>query len=297
MLNYATIAAELGYLTSPPGTLVDIEDVVKLPNNQVCVITTGSQGEPMSALTRMAAGDHRRLEIQAGDTVIISANPIPGNEKSISRTVDQLFRLGANVIHGSANQVHVSGHANQEELKLMLNLVKPKYFLPVHGDYRMQVKHGLLAEQLGIVKENIFIAENGSVIEFTRHGASQVGKVQAGRVLIDGLGVGDVGNVVLRDRKQLSQDGIFIVVMTLNHLTGDIVAGPDIVTRGFVYVRESEIMLDEAKDRIRKAAEKCLCNGMTEWSLVKNQIKDVLGKYLYEKTKRRPMIMPIIQEI
>jgi ribonuclease J len=297
MLNYASIAAELGYLNAPPGTLLDVEEIVKLPNNQVVIIMTGSQGEPMSALTRIASGDHRRLEIQAGDTVIISANPIPGNEKSITRTVDQLFRLGANVIHGSANQVHVSGHANQEELKLMINMVKPTYFLPVHGEYRMQVKHGLLAEQLGVRKENIFIAENGSVLEFTKHGASITGKVQAGRVLIDGLGVGDVGNIVLRDRRQLSNDGIFIIVMTLNHLTGDIVAGPDIVTRGFVYVRESEFMLDEAKEKIRVSAEKCLSNGMTEWAYLKNQIKDDLAKHLYEKTKRRPMILPIIQEI
>jgi ribonuclease J len=297
MVNYASIAAELGYLTSPPGTLVDVDEIVKLPNNRVCIITTGSQGEPMSALTRMAAGDHRRLEIQAGDTVVISANPIPGNEKSISRTVDQLFRLGANVIHGSANQVHVSGHGNQEELKLMLNMVKPKYFLPVHGEYRMQVKHGLLAEQIGIPKENIFIAENGSVLEFSRHGAAIAGRVQAGRVLIDGLGVGDVGNVVLRDRKQLSQDGLFIVVMTLNHLTGDIVAGPDIVTRGFVYVRESEPMLEMAREKIIQTAEKNLGNGISGWALLKNQIREELGKHLYEKTKRRPMILPIIQEI
>jgi ribonuclease J len=297
MLNYATIAAELGYLVAPPGTLVDVDEIVKLPNNQVCIITTGSQGEPMSALTRMAAGDHRRLEIKSGDTVIISANPIPGNEKSISRTIDQLFRLGANVIHGSASQVHVSGHGNQEELKLMLNMVKPKYFMPVHGDYRMQVKHGLLAEQLGIPKDNIFIAENGSVLEFTRHKASIAGKVQAGRILIDGLGVGDVGNIVLRDRRQLSQDGLFIIVMTLNHLTGDIVAGPDIVTRGFVYVRESEPMLEQAKEKIVRTAERCLSNGIAEWSLLKSQIREELGRHLYEKTKRRPMILPIIQEI
>jgi ribonuclease J len=251
----------------------------------------------MSALTRMAAGDHRRLDIQSGDTVIISANPIPGNEKSITRTIDQLFRLGANVIHGSANQVHVSGHGNQEELKLMLNMVKPKYFLPVHGEYRMLVKHGLLAEQIGIPRDNVFIAENGSVLEFTRQGAAIVGKVPAGRILIDGLGVGDVGNIVLRDRRQLSQDGLFIIVMTLNHLTGDIVAGPDIVTRGFVYVRESESMLVQAKEKIVQTAERCLSNGISEWALLKSQIREELSKHLYEKTKRRPMILPIIQEI
>jgi ribonuclease J len=297
MLNYASIAAELGYLIAPPGTLVDVDEIVKLPNNQVCIITTGSQGEPMSALTRMAAGDHRRLEIRSGDTVIISANPIPGNEKSITRTINQLFRLGANVIHGSANQVHVSGHGNQEELKLMLNMVKPKYFLPVHGEYRMLVKHGLLAEQLGIPRDNIFIAENGSVVEFTRQGAAITGKAPAGRILIDGLGVGDVGNIVLRDRRQLSQDGLVIIVMTLNHLTGDIVAGPDIVTRGFVYVRESELMLGQAKEKVIQTAERCLGNGISEWALLKSQIREELSRHLYEKTKRRPMILPIIQEI
>lgn len=297
MLNYATIAAELGYLNIPEGTLVDVDEILKLPGSQACIITTGSQGEPMSALTRMAMSDHKRVEILPGDTVVISANPIPGNEKSVARTIDQLFKLGANVIYEPNSGVHVSGHANQEELKLMLNMVKPNYFLPVHGEYRMLVKHGQIAEQLGIAKENIFVAENGSVVEFTRSGAYIAGKVPSGRVLVDGLGVGDVGNIVLRDRKQLSQDGILIVVIALSRSSGQIVAGPDIVTRGFVYVRESEPMLEEAKQKIKETTERCLDNGIIEWALMKNQIKDTLGKHLYEKTKRRPMILPIIQEV
>ncbi|MGI5902476.1 MAG: ribonuclease J [Desulfitobacteriia bacterium] len=298
MQNYATIAEELGYLNIPEGVLLDIEDVLQLPSNQACIITTGSQGEPMSALTRMAMNDHKRMEIVPGDTVVISASPIPGNEKSIARTIDQLYKLGANVISDSSmSGVHVSGHANQEDLKLMLNMVKPKYFIPVHGEYRMLIKHGQLAEQLGIPKENIFIAENGSVVEFTKSSAGLVGKVAAGKVLVDGLGVGDVGNIVLRDRKQLSQDGILIVVIALNQSNKQVLAGPDIVTRGFVYVRESETMLEEAKEKIRHTIEHCLENGLIEWAALKNQIKDTLGKHLYEKTKRRPMILPIIQEV
>lgn len=297
MLNYATIASELGYLNIPEGTLIDIDEIIQLPSNQACIITTGSQGEPMSALTRMAMNDHKRVGIQPGDTVVISANPIPGNEKSVARTIDQLFRLGATVIYESMSGVHVSGHASQEELKLMINMVKPKYFIPVHGEYRMLIKHGQLAEQLGILKENIFVAENGSIIEFSRNGACIAGKVSSGRILVDGLGVGDVGNIVLRDRKQLSQDGILIVVIAISRANAEIVAGPDIVTRGFVYVRESESMLDEAKQKIRQTAERCLENGNIEWATLKNQIKDALGKHLYEKTKRRPMILPIIQEV
>jgi ribonuclease J len=297
MQNYASIAAEYGYLIIPEGTLVDVEEVLQLPPNQVCIITTGSQGEPMSALSRMASSDHKQVEILPGDTVIISASPIPGNEKSVARTIDQLFKLGANVIHEQASGVHVSGHGSQEELKMMLNMVRPQYFVPVHGEYRMLIKHGQIAEQLGISHKNIFIAENGSVIEFTRNGAGIAGKVPSGRILVDGLGVGDVGNIVLRDRKQLSQDGILIVVIALSRSTNEIVAGPDIVTRGFVYVRESETMLDEAKEKIRQTTERCIENGIIEWVTLKNQIKDVLGKHLYEKTKRKPVILPIIQEV
>lgn len=297
MVNVVAIASELGYLDIPEGTLIDVDEIVNLPGNQACILTTGSQGEPMSALTRMAMNDHRRVEIQPGDTVIISASPIPGNEKSVARTIDHLFKLGANVIYESINGVHVSGHASQEELKLMLNMVRPQYFLPVHGEYRMLVKHTQLAEQLGIPKDNIFLAENGSIIEFTRHGASIAGKVTAGKILIDGLGIGDVGNIVLRDRKQLSQDGILIVVMTISRSTGAIVAGPDVVTRGFVYVRESETMLDEAKEKVRQTMARLRESRVTEWAVLKGQVRDTLSKHFYEKTRRRPMILPIIQEI
>ncbi|MHB1406898.1 MAG: ribonuclease J [Desulfitobacteriaceae bacterium] len=297
MVNVVNIADELGYLDIPEGTLVDVDEIINLPGSQACILTTGSQGEPMSALTRMAMNDHRRVEIQPGDTVIISASPIPGNEKSVARTIDHLFKQGANVIYESVSGMHVSGHASQEELKLMLNMVRPQYFIPVHGEYRMLIKHAQLAEQLGISRENIFVAENGSVIEFTRHGATLIGKVAAGNVLIDGLGIGDVGNIVLRDRKQLSQDGILIVVMTISRSTGAIVAGPDVVTRGFVYVRESESMLDEAKERVRQTMARLRENRVTEWAVLKSQIRDALSKHFYEKTRRRPMILPIIQEI
>ncbi|MEL1133983.1 ribonuclease J [Desulfitobacterium sp. THU1] len=297
MINIVTIASELGYLKVPEGTLVDVDEIVNLPGNQACILTTGSQGEPMSALTRMAMSDHRRIEIQPGDTVIISANPIPGNEKSVSKTIDLLFKLGANVIYESYQGMHVSGHASQEELKLMLNMIRPQYFIPVHGEYRMLIKHAELAEQLGIAREGTFVADNGTIIEFTRHGASIAGKVQAGKVLIDGLGVGDVGNIVLRDRKQLSQDGILIVVMTISRASGAVVAGPDIVTRGFVYVRESELMLDEAKEKVRQTMSRLRDNHVTEWAILKGQVRETLSKHFYEKTRRRPMVLPIIQEV
>ncbi|CAA7602518.1 Metallo-beta-lactamase superfamily [Acididesulfobacillus acetoxydans] len=297
MVNVVTIANELGYLDIPEDTLVDIEEVLSLPGSRACILTTGSQGEPMSALTRMAMNDHRRVEIQPGDTVIISANPIPGNEKSVARTIDHLFKQGAYVIYEAISGMHVSGHGSQEELKLMLNMTRPRYFIPVHGEYRMLIKHAELAEQLGMARENIFVAENGSIVEFTRSGASLGGKVTAGKVLIDGLGVGDVGNIVLRDRKQLSQDGILIVVMTLSRSTGAILAGPDVVTRGFVYVRESESMLEEAKEKVRQTMLRCRENKITEWAILKSQVRDALSRHFYEKTRRRPMILPIIQEI
>ncbi len=297
MVNVVGIAADLGYLNIPEDTLIEIDDIADLPDNQLVILTTGSQGEPMSALTRMAMSDHRRVEIQPGDTVIISATPIPGNEKLVSRTIDHLFRQGANVIYEKVSGIHVSGHASQEELKLMLNLVRPKYFLPVHGEYRMLIKHGQLAEQLGVLRENVFVAENGSVMEFGKQEGYMAGRVTAGRVLVDGLGVGDIGNIVLRDRKQLSQDGILIVVMTISKDTGGVIAGPDIVTRGFVYVRESESLLDEAKERVRQALARCGENKINEWALIKAQVRDVLGKLFYEKTRRRPMILPIIMEV
>lgn len=297
MVNVVGIAAELGYMDIPKGTLVEIDEILSLPANEVCILTTGSQGEPMSALTRMAYHDHRQISIDAGDTVIISATPIPGNEKAVARNIDQLFKLGARVIYESISGMHVSGHASQEELKLMLSMVKPEYFIPVHGEYRMLMKHAELAEQLGISRENIFITEIGNVIEFTRNGARIAEKVTSGRTLIDGLGIGDVGNIVLRDRKQLSQDGILIIFLTFNNSTSVILAGPDVVTRGFVYVREAERLLDEVKDITETIVTRLLENNVREWAIIKNQVRDNVSKYLYDKIGRRPMIMPIFQEI
>lgn len=297
MVNVVNIAAELGYLQIPKDTMIELDEINRYPARQVVILTTGSQGEPMSALTRMALSDHKRLEIYPGDTVIISATPIPGNEKMVARTIDHLFRLGADVIYEPFSGIHVSGHPSQEELKLMINLTRPRFFVPVHGEYRHLVKHAQIAVELGIPRENIFIAENGQILEFTRKKGRVAGRVTAGRVLVDGLGVGDVGNIVLRDRKQLSQDGILIVVVTINKETGAIIAGPDIVSRGFVYVRESEELMDEAKVKVRNALEKCQERGISDWANIKANVRDVLGKYLYDKTRRRPMILPIIMEV
>jgi ribonuclease J len=297
MTNVVNIALELGYLKVADGVLIDINEINNYPANRLCILTTGSQGEPMSALTRMAMADHRKVEIVPGDTVLISATPIPGNEKMVSRTVDYLFRLGADVIYEASSGIHVSGHASQEELKLMHNLVRPKYFIPVHGEYRHMKTHAKLAQELGMPKENIFMAENGTVIEFSADKAGITGKVTAGYVLVDGLGVGDVGNIVLRDRRQLSQDGIVIAVITIDKQRGCIVAGPDIVSRGFVYVRESEQLIDEAKIKVQEALDRCDPEGTGDWAAIKSGVRDVLGKFLYERTRRRPMIMPIIMEI
>ena len=295
--NVVRIAEELGYLDVPPGILVDVGEINRYPPERQVILTTGSQGEPMSALTRMAMGDHRWVEVIPGDTVIISAIPIPGNEKLVARTIDLLFKLGAEVIYEAAAGIHVSGHASQEELKLVLNLVKPRYFIPIHGEYRHLIKHARIAQCTGIPPQNIIVAENGQVIEFTRKGAVVGGKVAAGRVLVDGLGVGDVGNIVLRDRKLLSEEGIIIVVLTISRETGAILAGPDIVSRGFVYVRESEPLIEEARERVRQALEKGECQGVTEWSAIKTCVRESLSKFLYERTRRRPMIIPIVMEL
>ncbi|WP_416338594.1 ribonuclease J [Methylomusa anaerophila] len=297
MVNVVNIALELGYLTVPEGVIIDIDEINNYPAAGIVILTTGSQGEPMSALTRMAMSDHKKVEIVPGDTVIISATPIPGNEKLVSRTIDYLFRQGAEVVYESTSGIHVSGHASQEELKLIHNLIRPKFFIPVHGEYRHLIKHAKLAQALGMAKENIFVAENGQVLEFTAEKGGIVGKVTSGNVLVDGLGVGDVGNIVLRDRRQLSQDGILIVVVTMDKQRGSAVAGPDIVSRGFVYVRESEQLMEEAKERVKQALEKCELGGVTEWSAIKSNVRDTLGKYLYERTRRRPMILPIIMEV
>jgi len=297
MINVVTIASELGYLTAPEGVLIDIDEIKNYPPSSIVIVTTGSQGEPMSALTRMAMSDHRKVDITPTDTIIISATPIPGNEKLVSRTIDYLLRQGAEVIYEKTSGMHVSGHASQEELKLMLNLIRPKFFIPAHGEFRHLVKHSQLAQELGISKDHIFIAENGQVLEFTPDKGSVVGKVTAGIVLVDGLGVGDVGNIVLRDRRQLSQEGILIVVITMDKQSGSVLAGPDIVSRGFVYVRESEELMDEAKLKVRQTLEKCELNNITEWATIKSSVRDTLGKYLYEKTRRRPMILPIIMDV
>lgn len=297
MVNVLNVAHELGYIQIPEGILIELDEANRLPKNKVVYLSTGSQGEPMSALTRMAMGDHRQVEILPGDTIIISATPIPGNEKLVARIIDQLFKAGAHVIYEAVSGIHVSGHPSQEELKLMLNLTKPKFFVPVHGEFRMLIKHAALAREMGIPAENIFVAENGNVLEFSRRMGRLAGRVTAGRVLVDGLGVGDVGNIVLRDRKQLSQDGILIVVVTINQESGMVVAGPDIVSRGFVYVRESEQLMEDAKGKVKAALEKCTERGITEWAAIKSQVRDALGKFLYEKTRRRPMILPIIMEV
>lgn len=300
MQNVINISRDLGYLFVPEGLIVDTDEINKLPAEKVAILSTGSQGEPMSALTRMARSAHRKIDILPGDTVIIAATPIPGNEKYVSRTIDQLSRIGAEVIyggHGPNGTVHVSGHGSQEELRLMLNLMKPKYFIPIHGEYRMLKTHALLAEQVGVAEENIFLLDNGDTVEISGGRARYGPKVHAGNVLIDGLGVGDVGNIVLRDRKLLSQDGILVVVVTLSKQNGTILSGPDIISRGFVYVRESEELLDEANRIVTQTLVKCMEENVNEWSSLKNNVKEALGRYLYEQTRRRPMILPIIMEV
>ena len=299
MVNVVGIASELGYLNIPEGMLIEPEEVNKLPADRVVILSTGSQGEPMSALTRMARSTHRKVDILPGDTVIIAATPIPGNERYVGRTVDELMRLGAHVIYGpgSISGVHVSGHGSQEELKLMLNLMKPEYFIPIHGEYRMLRHHGLLGEQVGIPKENIFLLDIGDTVEVQNGVARKGGKVPSGNVLIDGLGVGDVGNIVLRDRKLLSQDGILVVVVTLSKQDGTILSGPDIISRGFVYVRESEGLLEEANRIVTNTLHKLMNDNVNEWASLKTNVKDALGRFLYEQTRRRPMILPIIMEV
>ncbi|MTI71220.1 MAG: ribonuclease J, partial [Firmicutes bacterium] len=297
MVNVVKVAGDLGYLDIPEGTLIDINNMNNYPSNKVVVITTGSQGEPMSALSRLASSDHRKMELVPGDLVIMSATPIPGNEKTVSRVINQLFKKGAEVIYESLADVHVSGHACQEELKQIHSLLKPKYFIPVHGEYRHLKRHAQLAEEMGVKKGNVFIAENGSVIEFTKNDAKLGKKVPSGNILVDGLGVGDVGNIVLRDRKHLSEDGLLVVVVTITKEKGKVVSGPDIVSRGFVYVRESEDLMDEARKVVRDVLRECEKKQITDWSTLKSSIRNSLRNYLYGKTKRNPMILPIIMEV
>ena len=297
MENILQVAIELGYINAEKDMIVGIDQINKYNNDQVAIITTGSQGEPMYALARMAASEHRKVNIVPGDTIIISATPIPGNEKLVSRVIDQLFKKGADVVYGKDENVHVSGHACQEELKLMQTLVKPKYFIPVHGEYRQLKLHGELATSLGLPEENLLIADVGDVIEVNRSGIRKNGSVISGQIFVDGLGVGDVGNIVIRDRKHLSQDGILTVVVTLSKETKTIIAGPDIISRGFVYVRESERLMDEARDIVKGVFVKCEEQKITDWATLKSNVRDELRSFLYEKTKRKPMILPIIMEI
>lgn len=297
MENIINVAIELGYIEVAENTLVPIDAINKYNNDQIVIITTGSQGEPMSALSRMASAEHKKVNIVEGDTIIISATPIPGNEKLVSKIVNQLFKKGAEVIYGSSENIHVSGHACQEELKLMQTLIKPKNFIPVHGEYRHLKQHGELAIKLGLNPKNVVIPEVGNVIEVNRSGIRKSGTVISGQIFVDGLGVGDVGNIVLRDRKHLSQDGILTVVVTLSKDNKTIVAGPDIISRGFVYVRESEGLIDEAREIVRNTLLECEEKNITDWATLKSNVRDELRTYLYEKTKRKPMILPIIMEI
>ncbi|MBI6873947.1 ribonuclease J [Clostridium aciditolerans] len=297
MENIMEVGMELGYIDADKDIFINVDNINKYPESKIVIITTGSQGEPMSALSRMAASEHKKISILPGDMVVISANPIPGNEKLISRVINQLFKKGAEVIYESLADVHVSGHACQEELKLMHTLVKPKFFIPVHGEYRHLKQHAELAIKLGMPSNNIIIGDNGEVIEVSRDAIRKNGTVVSGQVFVDGLGVGDVGNIVLRDRKHLSQDGILTVVVTIEKESGSVIAGPDIISRGFVYVRESEDLMGEARELVRDALRECEEKRITEWASIKSNIKEVLRMFLYEKTKRKPMILPIIMEI
>lgn len=296
MVNVVSVAKELGYLDIPEGMLIDLNDIHKYEDNEIVLITTGSQGEPMSALARMAIAEHKKVEIKQGDLIIISAHPIPGNEKLISKVINCLCEKGARVVHDEVD-IHVSGHAKQEELKLIQRLAKPKFFMPIHGEYRMLKKHAELSQELGMPYQNIFIGKTGDVLELDRNGARFNGTIQTGQVLVDGLGVGDVGNIVLRDRKHLSEDGLMIVVVTISKEEGRVLAGPDVISRGFVYVRESEGLMDGAKIVLKDVLDECEKKGIKEWAYLKNSIKDNLRDYLYQKTKRNPMILPIIMEV
>lgn len=293
MVNVITTATELGYLKIPDKTLVEIDQIKNYPDDQVVLITTGSQGESMAALSRMAASIHKKVTIKPNDTIIFSSNPIPGNEKAVSKVINELSQKGANVIFQDA---HVSGHACQEEIKLIYSLVHPHYAIPVHGEYRHLKAQAQIAESLGISKDNIFILESGNVLELDMDSAKVTGKVQTGAILVDGLGVGDVGNIVLRDRQHLAEDGIMIVVMTLERHSNLVLAGPDIVSRGFVYVRESEDLMGDARKVVEEALDNCLEHRVSDWSKIKNEVKDALGDFLWKRTKRRPMILPIIME-
>ena len=294
MINTIETSRKLGYMDAPENLFIDIDMIKNYPEDKLVIITTGSQGETMSALTRMAAGEHRKVEITPNDLILISATPIPGNEKLVSKVIDDLMQIGAEVVY---NDIHVSGHACQEEQKLILSLTKPKYFIPVHGEYRQLKAHSETAQMMGIEAKNIFMSVNGRILELNENSAKLTGTVPSGKILVDGLGVGDVGSVVLRDRQHLSQDGLIVIVMTMDSATGEIVAGPDVITRGFVYVKESENLMDDVKRVIREEVQKLENDGVREWSTIKSTLKDHIRDYIFQKTKRNPMILPIIMSV
>lgn len=297
MINYMNVAGELGYVNVPEGVIIDIDVLNRYPKEKVVLVTTGSQGEPMSALSRMANSEHKKVEVGPEDFIIISANPIPGNEKMVGSVINELMKLGCQVVYESMYEVHVSGHACREELKIIHGLTKPQYFIPVHGEQKHLIKHAGLAESMGMKPSNIFIGDIGDVVELNKEYMKKLPAIPAGRVLVDGLGVGDVGSIVLRDRKHLGQDGLIVVVCTLEPSSGDIVSGPDIVSRGFVYVRESEQLMEGARKRVVKILEDCAEKNVHEWGIIKSKIKDELSKLFYDTTRRNPMILPIIMEI
>ena len=298
MVNVVNLAMELGYLNVPAGVLVDINKIKNIPDKNIVIITTGSQGEPMSALSRMASADHKAVQIKKGDKVILSSSPLPGNEKTVSNIVNKLFEKGAEVIYSDIADIHVSGHACEEELKLMHMLLKPRFFVPVHGEYRHLKAHAAIAENLRMNPEDIFILKNGNVLELTNNKAVVIKEeINAEPVLVDGLGVGDVGNIVLRDRKLLSESGLIIVVAAIEKATGEIVSGPDIISRGFVYVRENEDLIKEARVVVCDALDKCVNENVREWNSLKSAVRDSLRSFIYEKTKRNPVILPIFLEV
>ncbi len=297
MVNYMEVAKQLGYLHIPENILIDIDMLDKYPPEQIVLVTTGSQGEPMSALSRMAYSDHRKVMVGEGDVIVISANPIPGNEKTVGNVVDELLKKGCKVVYESMYEVHVSGHACQEELKIIQSLVKPKYFIPVHGEQKHLRKNAELAMFMGIDKSNIFIGDVGSTVEINRDYMKEIAPVQAGKVFVDGLGVGDVGSIVLRDRKHLGQDGLIIIVASLDVYDGHVISGPDIVSRGFVYVRESDVLLEEVRKLALSILEECADNNIHEWGVIKNRIKDEISKLITRRTRRTPMILPILMEV
>lgn len=297
MVNYMDVAKKLGYLNVPDNILIDLDMLDKYPREQIVLVTTGSQGEPMSALSRMAYSDHRKVMVGEGDFIIISANPIPGNEKTVGNVVDELLKRGCKVIYESMYDVHVSGHACQEELKIIHRLVRPKFFIPVHGEQKHLRKHADLAEFLGMDRKNIFIGDVGSTVEINEDYMKEIAPVPAGKVFVDGLGVGDVGSIVLRDRKHLGQDGLIIIVASLDVYDGHVISGPDVVSRGFVYVRESEQLLEEVRKLALDILEDCADNNIHEWGIIKNRIKDEISKLIAQRTRRAPMILPILQEV